>query len=442
MSAASSPGEGVSLGDFHAYMPMHSYIYAPSRELWPGSSVNGRIARVQLEGVGDDGKPKTISPSAWLDRHRPVEQMTWAPGEPMEIRDRLIAEGGWISRKDVTCFNLYRPPMIALGDARKADPWRDHVYRVYPNDAEHIIKWLAHRVQHPGVKVNHAILLGGSPGTGKDTLLEPVKQAIGPWNFGEASPTQVLGRFNGFLKSVVLRISEARDLGEFDRFAFYDHMKTALASPPDTLRVDEKHLREHSILNCVGVVITSNHKSDGIYLPADDRRHYVAWTELKKEDFPSNYWNRLWGWYHDGGFGHVAAFLSELDLSTFDPKAPPPKTEAFWAIADSNRSGEESELADVLELIGNPDATTIARIAHGADLELSGWLKDRKNRRLIPHRLEKVGYIPVRNEYADDGLWKLNGKRQAVYAKSALSVRGRYEAAADMVKRAEAPAGQ
>ena len=29
----------------------------------------------------------------------------------------------------------------------------------------------------------------------------------------------MLGRFNGFLKSVILRISEARDLGEFDRFS-------------------------------------------------------------------------------------------------------------------------------------------------------------------------------------------------------------------------------
>lgn len=96
----------------------------------------------------------------------------------------------------------------------------------------------------------------------------------------------------------------------------------------------------------------------------------------------------------------------------------------------------------MLELIGNPDATTIARIAHGADLGLAEWIKDRKNRRLIPHRLEKVGYIPVRNDDRDDGLWKLNGKRQVVYAKSALSLRDRYKAAADIVKRAEAPAGQ
>ena len=62
---------------------------------------------------------------------------------------------------------------------------------------------------------------------GKDTLLEPVKRAVGPWNFVEVSPQQVLGRFNGFLKSVILRVSEARDLGEFDRFAFYDHTEGA-----------------------------------------------------------------------------------------------------------------------------------------------------------------------------------------------------------------------
>jgi hypothetical protein len=35
--------EGVTLEDFYAYMPTHSYIFAPSRELWPASSVNARV---------------------------------------------------------------------------------------------------------------------------------------------------------------------------------------------------------------------------------------------------------------------------------------------------------------------------------------------------------------------------------------------------------------
>ena len=197
---------------------------------------------------GQDGKP--ISPSVWLDGHHAVEQMTWAPGKPTVIEDRLVANGSMIEQPRYSCFNLYLPPGgRAHGDSTAAGPWLDHVRFVYPDDADHIVKWLAHHVQRPDDKINHALALGGPQGIGKDTLLEPVKYAIGPWNFNEVSPTQLMGRFNSFIKSVILRISEARDLGDVDRYAFYDHMKVYTAAPPDVLRCDEKHLREHSVMN-------------------------------------------------------------------------------------------------------------------------------------------------------------------------------------------------
>jgi hypothetical protein len=357
-----------------------------------------------------------------------VEQMTWAPGEPMEIKNKLIADGGWIKRPGSTVFNLYRPPIV-IGKPGDATPWLDHVRRVFPDDADHIVRWLAHRVQRPQDKINHAMLLGGTQGVGKDTLLEPVKHAVGPWNFSEVSPRHMLGRFNGFLRSVILRISEARDLGDVDRFAFYDHMKTYTAAPPDVLRVDEKHMREYSILNVCGVIITTNHKADGIYLPAEDRRHYVAWSELKKEDISPDYWNELWGWYASGGIEIVSAYLADLDLSGFDPKAPPPKTPAFWAIVDASRSPEDAELADVLDRLGNPDATILAWITNEAEGDFQDWLKDRKNRRSIPHRMERCDYVPVRNDAARDGLWKIGTRRQVVYTKTTLSLRDRFAAA-------------
>lgn len=243
----------------------------------------------------------------------------------MLIRNLLISDGGRISQSGVTCFNLYRPP-IDPGDRASAGPWLSHVHKVFPDDADHIVKWLAQRVQRPQEKINHALVLGGKQGIGKDTLLEPVKRAVGGWNFAEVSPRQVLGRFNGFVKSVILRVNEARDLGDVDRFQFYDHMKSYIAAPPDVLRVDEKNLREYSVFNCCGVIITTNHKTDGIFLPADDRRHFVAWSVLAKEDFSPDYWAELWRWYENGGDRHVAAYLAQLDISTFDPKAPRPKT--------------------------------------------------------------------------------------------------------------------
>jgi hypothetical protein len=266
--------KAISFDDFVAYRPMGNYIFLSTREPWPARSVDAELPPVALlDAKGrpvldkKTGQPKFVAAHAWLDKHRPAHQMTWAPGAEMLIRDKVVAEGGWIDKQGTICLNLYRPPTIAGGDARKVKPWLDHVHRVYPTDASHIIYWLAHRVQRPADKINHALMFGGAQGIGKDTLLEPVKHAVGKWNFAEVSPTQMLGRFNGFLKSVILRVSEARDLGDSNRFTAYDHMKTYTAAPPDTLRVDEKHLREHYVLNCCGVIITTNYKTEGIYLP-------------------------------------------------------------------------------------------------------------------------------------------------------------------------------
>jgi hypothetical protein len=194
------------------------------------------------------------------------------------------------------------------------------------------------------------------------------------------------------------------------------------------LRVDEKHLREHNVINCCGVIITTNYK-DGIYLPDNDRRHFVAWSDLTQESFKQAYWDDLYRWYQNGGTAHVAAYLATLDITTFNPKAPPLKTPAFHAVAEIGRNPEDAEMADVLDDMGNPDAVTLARINTRAVGDFAAWLLDRKNRRSIGHRLERCGYVPVRKVGAPDGLWRINGKRQMIYGKSTLSDKERLEAA-------------
>jgi hypothetical protein len=195
--------------------------------------------------------------------------------------------------------------------------------------------------------------------------------------------------------------------------------------------VDEKHLREHSVFNVCGVVITSNHKADGIYLPTDDRRHYVAWSDLTKEEFTTAYWDDLYRWYEQGGTEHVAAYLSARDLSGFNCKAPPPKTTAFWEIVEASHSPEDSELADALDELGNPTVVRIQQIVLlSPNSRFSQWLEDRRNSRLIPHRFEECGYTRVRNKTAKDGQWKVNGKRQAIYGRADIPFRDRYHAAA------------
>ena len=421
------PATGVTLEDFWAVMPQHAYIFAPTRELWPSASVNSRIGPV-AEGTDKDGKPVIVSAANWLDKNRGVEQLTWAPGEPQVIPGRLVSDGGWIDRLGCACFNLYRPPLIQRGDPAAAGPWLEHLMRIYPSETDHIVRWLAHRVQRPGEKINHALVLSGAQGIGKDSALEPIKAAIGPWNFQEIGPKELIGRFNGFVKSVILRVSEARDLGDLDRYSFYEHTKVYTAAPPDVLRCDEKNVREYAVFNACGVVITTNHKEDGLYLPADDRRHFVAWSERTAKDFDAQYFRRLHHWFASGGNGHVAAYLQSVDLSDFDPKQPPPKTAAFWDVVDANRAPEDAELMDAIEALGRPPATTLDQIAIAADPTFAAWLKDRRSARQIPHRLEAAGYVRFRNDGTEDGRWKVCGRNQAVYVRADLTGRDRYAA--------------
>ncbi|WP_438277982.1 primase-helicase family protein [Nitrobacter sp.] len=425
----------VQYDEFWCYSPTHQFIFTPTGEMWTAATIDSRLAPM----FPFAGAKKPWPASKILTQQRAVDQVTWAPGMPQIIKDKLISDGGWFDRPDSRVYNLYRPPTIKpkVGDA---SPWLNHVKHLYPNEWQHIVAWLANRVQRPGEKINHAIVLGGPQGIGKDSLLQPVAQAIGPWNCSEISPRSAVGRFNGFVKSVILRISEARDRGEqADQYELYEATKTYIAGPPDVLRCDEKNLKEHMVQNVMGVVMTTNHK-DGLYLPADDRRHFVCWSNLTKEDFAAEYWNELWGWFGKGGNEIVARYLARYDLSGFNPKAPPPKTDAFWTMVDIGRPPEDAEMADAIDALGKPDAVTLAmimpRVAHG----FGEWLRDRRNARKIKHRFEACDYVAVRNpDDKRDGLWRGAWGRQTVYVRKMLSPKDQIEAARRLTTRPLSP---
>ena len=252
-----------------------------------------------------------------------------------------------------------------------------------PTTAEHLIAWLAHRVQRPHEKINHALVLGGPQGIGKDTLLEPVKHAVGPWNFTEVSPA-----------------AHARPLQRLRQERDPAHQRSARPRRRRPLRLLRSHEGLHrraarraaratrrtcastACFNVCGVIMTTNHKTDGIYLPADDRRHYVAWSDLTKRrlfrrllDAPLAAGTRAAAW------ATSPPILRELDLAGFDPKAPPrrrrrsgiswtptarPKTPNWltpwtaWVIRRLSRS---------LHVAGCPGGVTFGE-----------WLRDRRTR--------------------------------------------------------------
>lgn len=430
------PPTTATFDDFYAYLPEHEYLFVPTRGLWPPATINSIL------GEGASYK---------LDRLKPVHQMAWCPGLDLIVKDRLVVKGGWIDSPGKNTFNNYLPaPELKGGDPKKADPWINLVRKIYASDADHLIKWMAHRLRHIDVKVNHGIISGSDKhGIGKDTAFEPLRRALGAWNVATVSATQAMDpKFNPFLESLVCFINEASDLGDDDRFEFYNRRKTWLASPPDIISVADKNVKLHPIANFTAIVISANEKS-GLYLPAEDRRHFVAWSDCVPSDFAEDYWTKLYAWYDAGGIEHVVAYLRSIDLSDFDPKTPPPKTAAFWEIVAQGESTENSELADLIDeltcagLYDRPVALTIEQLIAEASQnpakfdEVHTWLTDRRSRRTIPHRLNKCGYVPIRNDDdATDGRWRVSGKRVMIYGRKDVPLKERIDAARAVVEEA------
>jgi hypothetical protein len=171
------PDNGPSLDDFQAYLPTHAYVFIPTGAIWAASGVNaalrpvavvdkaGKPVLIPSKKKDADGKtvmePKTVLATSWLDRHHPTHHMTWAPGHPPLVKNRLIIEGEWITRNKIHTLNFYRAPIVLPGDPAKAGRWVELVKKVFPNEYERIIMFFAHRVQRPGEKINHALLLIG-----------------------------------------------------------------------------------------------------------------------------------------------------------------------------------------------------------------------------------------------------------------------------------------
>jgi hypothetical protein len=86
----------------------------------------------------------------------------------------------------------------------------------------------------------------------------------------------------------------------------------------------------------------------------------------------------------------VAAFLQNLDLSEFNPKAPPRKTQAWHEFVDAGQSPQDAEFASVLSETGWPDIVSVNVISANAPRNLADWMSENSNKRQIPHRFEEA----------------------------------------------------
>jgi Bifunctional DNA primase/polymerase, N-terminal/Family of unknown function (DUF5906) len=412
-----SPKTGeVPIGNFIYYGPGNNYIYRPTISYWVAAAVDAAVSP-----VNDDGK--IIKASEWLKKHQLVTSMTADPSiEDDYTRGKDCRNGEVVTMAGAALFNTYRPATIELGDARLAKPFIDHCFRVFNKfgDADQFLNYMAHRVQKPWEKTRFALLLAGEQGVGKDTAVEFCCPAIGVWNVASIEPSSLDSGFNEYAAATLIRISEAANLAEMTKWAFNERTKVLIAGNPDSTSINPKYGQKYTVRMFNGVIITTNHLSSGIYIPAGDRRYdVIECATMQEMGFTTEekmraYFGELWEWFIAGGDTHTAAFLSERDISGFSSSNGQRKTEAHKTVVAGGMITDHW-LDDILCEMNYPDFVRADSALTAAE---NSGMKIAEARGKLSNAMSRLGYSQHRNPSSQEGRWAVNGKKFIVYVKA------------------------
>ena len=220
------------------------------------------------------------------------------------------------------------------------------------DDAEldHILDAMAFKIQHPNVKINHAILIGGDEGAGKDSMFQPFLWALGGKHWRNRSVIEAGGldsQWGYALEAEVVILNELKEPEARERRAMANKLKPLIAAPPETLSVNRKGMHPYELVNRLMVIAYTNDPLP-ITLPTQDRRWFCVWTHSPRMSASAA--KALWGWYENGGYEKCAAWLHQRDVSAFNPAAAPPVTEWKLNMVEHGMSVAESYLVDLMRL--------------------------------------------------------------------------------------------
>jgi len=261
--------------------------------------------------------------------------------------------GGRVSLEGRECLNTWTPGELVPVEG-DATPWLSlFEHAKFPEaEAQHVLDYLAFMLQHPGIKINHGLVIGGAHGIGKDSILEPVKRALGYHNVGTPSGELLLSDFTDwaagkklvvFQEVAVANRREARDI---------EHkLKPVLAAPPSSLSIHPKGLPVYESPNLIQLVVVTNERRP-LHVSQGDRRYFMTWGEWHPGVEERRRWTRFWEdlhrWLDGGGAAQVYGYLLGRDVSGFNPGATPPLTEWREEVAEASLSDIAMELQDRL----------------------------------------------------------------------------------------------
>lgn len=196
-----------------------------------------------------------------------------------------------------------------------------------------LLKWLAYPLQHPGAKMQTAVLMfGEKQGTGKSLFFEGITRPIYGEYGGTAGQHQLDSTFTAWKSRKTFMVFE-EVLSREDRYSHIGTLKHMITGRD--MRINPKNLPERVESNHLNSVFLSN-ESQPIPIELEDRRFLVieARNKLTEERV-----NQLRGLMAQGLSSAFYHYLLHYPLGDFNPHTKPIMTEAKRKIIRYGRAG-------------------------------------------------------------------------------------------------------
>jgi hypothetical protein len=185
---------------------------------------------------------------------------------------------------------------------------------------EWVLKWIAYPLQHPGAKMQTAIVMHGEEGAGKNLFWEVVRTIYGPYG-SVITQNELESQFNTWATRKLFMIANE----VVSRSELREHkgrLKNYITEKE--LQINEKLLPLRTEENHMNFVFLSN-ETQPLALDRTDRRYLVLWTPPAK---PPDFYAKVGAELEGGGAAALYAYLMALDLADFSPHAKPIMTQA------------------------------------------------------------------------------------------------------------------
>ena len=304
-----------------------------------------------------------------------VNSQGFWPGQP-----RIFTEN------NNSYVNLYSdPPTMLAPTAQEVAMFTDMWDYLFPRIedkpfGEYLLKFYAHVVQYPAIKITSApLMISKEFGTGKTTAMYDIPKALcGDANSQMVSNKVLRGSFSDYISGKhFLHFDEVHINGKWDSDDTANSLKNLVTGT--SVEIHPKGLKPYNIPNRIFITATSNYE-DAMTLPSNDERrwgiYYLNPTRAMTPDQRKLYFKNFHDWLGGPrGPGVLRFIFNSIPLGNWNPKDAPPLTQSKLTMVEKSQASEIQLIIDALRAGDGPFGREVFTCE-----EISQWLQSETGR--------------------------------------------------------------